>query len=158
MDRVGAADSRGGCGVSGALYALTLWRPWDWAILHAPPEKAKRVENRDWPPPRWLVGKYIALHAGKTWDENGSHFIMERGLFPPHDGPVGAIVGIVRIARVCGPDDVPPEQTQWAFGPWCWLLDEVRAIEPVPCRGHQKLWRVPDDVADEVRRRWKKAA
>ncbi len=143
--------------MSGALYALTLWRPWDWAILQAPPEKAKRVENRDWPPPRWLIGKYIALHAGKTWDSDGEDAMMDIGLNPPR-GPSGVIVGVVRIARVCGPDDVPPEQIRWAFGPHCWVLDQVRAIEPVPCRGHQKLWRVPDATAEQVRARWKAAA
>lgn len=29
----------------------------------------------------------------------------------------------------------------WAFGPWCWVVDDVRLLpEPMPCRGMQGLW------------------
>lgn len=29
----------------------------------------------------------------------------------------------------------------WAQGPWCWILDDVRALtEPVACRGRQGLF------------------
>ena len=42
------------------LPALTLWPEWAFAIAHL----GKRVENRVWEPPRWLVGKWLAIHAG----------------------------------------------------------------------------------------------
>lgn len=41
------------------MKALTLWGPWHWAISHGP----KRVENRDWPPPRDLIGQWFAIHG-----------------------------------------------------------------------------------------------
>ena len=29
----------------------------------------------------------------------------------------------------------------WAFGPWCWLLDEVIPLEiPIPCKGMPGIW------------------
>lgn len=29
----------------------------------------------------------------------------------------------------------------WAFGPWCWIVGEVRLLPtPIPCRGMQGLW------------------
>ena len=31
----------------------------------------------------------------------------------------------------------------FAEGPWCWLLANVRPIEPMPYRGRQKLFDVP---------------
>lgn len=49
------------------MRALTLWRPWTWAIYHAGPRR-KLIENRDWEPPRSVMGQIIALHAGKTFD------------------------------------------------------------------------------------------
>lgn len=40
-------------------HALTLWRPWAWAIIHGP----KRVENRTWKPPASFIGKRIGIHV-----------------------------------------------------------------------------------------------
>jgi len=31
----------------------------------------------------------------------------------------------------------------WAFGPWCWCIDDVRLLrEPIPARGMQGLWAI----------------
>jgi hypothetical protein len=32
----------------------------------------------------------------------------------------------------------------FAEGPWCWLLEDVRPVEPFPYRGRKRLWDVPD--------------
>jgi hypothetical protein len=42
------------------MKALTIWQPWASLILVG----AKPYEFRGWPPPAWLVGKRIAIHAG----------------------------------------------------------------------------------------------
>lgn len=37
----------------------------------------------------------------------------------------------------------------WAFGPWCWIADEVRLFKaPIPCRGMQGLWPFEDRHGD----------
>lgn len=36
-------------------------------------------------------------------------------------------------------------------GRWAWVLDRVRPVEPVPCRGHQGVWEVPADLLDYLR-------
>lgn len=50
----------------------------------------------------------------------------------------------------------------WAFGPWCWVVDDVRLLpKPVPARGMQGLWPIDsaplvhalDELAG-VRQRW----
>lgn len=43
--------------------------------------------------------------------------------------------------------------SQWAMpGQYHWQLKDVRTLAtPVPCRGHQKLWTLPDDVEQAVR-------
>ncbi len=40
--------------------ALTIWPEWAWAIAHF----GKDIENRTWVPPRYIVGKWLAIHAG----------------------------------------------------------------------------------------------
>lgn len=57
-----------------------------------------------------------------------------------------------RYARVSRLDSDP-----WWAGPVGILLDDVTAIAPVPCKGAMGYWRVPDDVAEIVRARWKEA-
>lgn len=47
------------------LLALTLWPEWAWAFALHPPERAKRIENRDWRAPDHAIGGYLAVHAGR---------------------------------------------------------------------------------------------
>ena len=42
------------------MKALTLHQPWASLIACG----AKRIETRSWPPPKSLIGKRIAIHAG----------------------------------------------------------------------------------------------
>lgn len=48
------------------LWAITVHQP--WASLIAIGEK--NVENRDWHPPDGLLGSWIAIHAGKSYDRD----------------------------------------------------------------------------------------
>ena len=66
----------------------------------------------------------------------------------------GAVVGVARLAGV--EDEAPEDEAYWC-GPWGWRLDEVRAIEPVPCKGAQGLWTLPPEVLATVRARWSAA-
>ena len=45
--------------------------------------------------------------------------------------------------------------SMWAQWPgWHWVLADVRPLdEPVPCKGRQGLWTLPDDVERKVRER-----
>jgi hypothetical protein len=150
-----------------SLRGLTLWRPWAASIVHGP----KRVENRPWAPPSSLVrqGLWLALHAGKRWDEEGAEFILNkwhaanveitkdaRGTWMDRTRErrwpaKWTAQGIVGVARVVGAEEVGGMFGQpsdpWAFGPWCWDLADVRALAvPIPCRGAQMLWTLPPDV------------
>jgi hypothetical protein len=52
----------------------------------------------------------------------------------------------MRFARMTGV--VTESADPWFTGPYGWTLDDVVALPaPVPCRGAQGLWPVPDDVA-----------
>jgi hypothetical protein len=149
------------------LQALTVHRPWPWAIA----EKHKPVENRGWKPPTTLVTRHLAIHAGKTFDEEAAeaiafHFGID---VPPESEHVaGAIVAVVRLAAIImrtGPGErdfevlhgtLPsPFDARWFSGEYGWCFDDVTEIEPVACRGMQGLWPVPADVVEVVRARWK---
>lgn len=140
------------------LHGVTLHRPWSWAIAH----NTKRVENRAWEP-TIAVGSYLAIHAGKTWDEDGSITIALLTRCMPtdeHDHPTG-IVAVARLARVidCSREDVPESQEPWTVGPYAWLLDNVLALdEPVQCSGARGLWPIEGALLERVRRAWARAA
>jgi hypothetical protein len=135
------------------MRAITLWRPWPWAMFHA----GKPVENRTWPLPQSLVGKTIALHAGKRMD-NDVLRRMRAGAFgerarriPVVGHPVG-VVGLVTFGMPYEVSNYYGTVDQWIFGPWAWPV--VRIVElasPVACRGAQGLWTLPDDVEKDVR-------
>lgn len=134
------------------IRGLTLNRPWTWAITALD----KRVENRSWRPPPYIVGRYIAIHAGKAWDEDGASWIeaMFGVVVPGRDElPSGVIVAVTRVLGLSLDGNDP-----WLEGPYGWQLADVVVLPtPVPCRGAQGLWVLPDDVLALVREGWKQA-
>src|SRR5690606_7935017 len=133
-------------GAESGMRALTLWQPWAWAMSIG----LKRIENRTWRPPAWLIGQRFCLAAGKKWDR-ASHEALEAGLdpddpdVPPRDElAAGAIVAVCRLdAIVTSADEASavagPDQARWFFGPVGWVIgrDVVTLPDPVPCRGFQ---------------------
>jgi hypothetical protein len=124
------------------IFGVTIHQPWAWCIVHGP----KRIENRTWAPP-CPIGSYLAIHAGRECDEDAIRWIEGRfGLVFPQVLPSGAVVGVAKLVTVteCDPDP-------WFFGPIGWVLGEVAAVDPIPCRGHKKLWTLPPDVLETLR-------
>lgn len=152
------------------MLALTIVRPMDWAIIHG----GKDVENRVWPCPDSVVGKYICVHSGLKWDVDyeqsvRSHVRASMPVVPQFPMTAtwtgGRIVGVVRVDRVREPpfrapmfqdggvvDDGPP-QSPWAMDGQChWHVSGAIALAtPVPARGAQKLWRVPAETEAKIR-------
>ncbi len=153
------------------MLALSIRRPWPWAILHLPPELRKDVENRDWP--TTVRGKFL-IHASKGCTKaeyrDGCTAILEaqmaryeqllagiacQGLdsYPPplqmpaplSSMPAGAIVGWSEILDCVDRSDSP-----WFSGRYGFVLGRRGVLEPIPCRGALGFFRVPDDVAQAV--------
>lgn len=136
------------------MYALTLTQP--WAALVA--SGRKLVENRDWaPPPSQLhLGERFALHAAKSFDLAAADLIRSVIGAPAYDalpapllnaaGAVVAVATLVDVVKHKGDPRLALDQYVWFFGPFGWLLADVVAIAPVPCRGLQKLWQLPSAV------------
>ena len=134
--------------------ALTLWRPWDQAILYG----GKNVENRPWALWRNMIDEPMALHAGKTYDEEGATDMAFQDLYDPppsEESPLG-VVGVFTVGRVIHIDNCdgdPEEENDWFFGPFGWVVVEKFPLpEPIPCRGKQGLWPLPHDVRCEMAR------
>jgi hypothetical protein len=132
-----------------SIKAITLHRPWGNAIA----DYGKNIENRSWKCPLPL-GSFLAIHNGKKWDTDGLRFIQElTGIYDAELNPVEVPDGcIIAVARFNGnAEDLDHGLYPWFFGPIGWMLADVVKIDPVPCKGQQGLWNLPDDVLQQVR-------
>lgn len=163
------------------MYAISLWQP--WASLCVLPARdslvypEKRFETRSWAPPRWLVGRRVAIHAAAKWtgqllrlsqSEPFASFLARHGIDvtarPAGRGrllrplPLGAVVGSVVIDRV-----EPTESARLTLGDFqlalgdyspgrlAWRLMHPRPLEvPLPLPGRQGPWKLPIDQADLI--------
>ncbi len=159
------------------MYALTLHRPWDEAMIGVPggPPAPKDWENRRWKLWRKLLGALVAFHAGQVYDEEAAEFIRRHGVVlmarERSDAErAGHVIGVARMTGWVRLDDgsraragltaeqvLEAERSPWAFGPYAWRREEPVAIDPVPCVGRQGLWRLPPEVEKQVRKRWEEA-
>ena len=143
--------------MSADLRALTIHQPWAWFITKG----YKPIENRSWRPPQSLVGQWLAIHAGKTWDQ-ATVLDDIRDMADAYEGYGPSMLdlhaqcgSILAVARVTG--FVTESASPWFFGPIGWTLADVIDLpEPVPCRGAQGLWKVPADVYKRVLVQWRR--
>lgn len=113
---------------------LSVRQPWASAIVAG----VKPVENRSWPPPRWILGRKMLIHAAKKIDPDAAI----HDLWPecPTDLPTGMVVG---LARVVGVQDAGGRTgCPWSTGPFCWLLEDAVPVEPFSLRGALKIFEV----------------
>jgi hypothetical protein len=125
------------------LMALTLRQPWATAVC----DFGKRIENRTWKPPRAVQGQVIAIHAGRTFDEDGADWIAARlgTMVTSKTVPLGAVVALARVQRV-----VTASNNPWFVGPYGWEFSDVLPLDPVPCKGKLHLWSVPLEVRNLI--------
>lgn len=96
------------------------------------------------------------------WDEDGAALL--RDLVPDleplsldeDEWPTGwkrrcVIVGVARIAGFKRWEEIKDQGDPYCFGPWCWMLDQVRECHPLPHRGAQGLWTLDPNVEIHVR-------
>jgi hypothetical protein len=100
----------------------------------------------------------FAIHAGAKFDQASYDKAVE--LAPESEVPcrgecpsmaILATARVVAVARTVNEAIMMSpggEQGRWFFGPYGWILDDIRElVEPIPCRGRQKLWTVPTPLA-----------
>ena len=134
------------------MKAITICQPYAHLIVTG----VKRVENRTWP--TRVTGR-VAIHAGKSRDwltlsDDGT--LDEDYELPIADMAFGAIVGVADLVA-CLPIEeiirgVHSERFPWlrehehAEGPFCFVLENVRRIDPVAFNGSQGFFNVPDSL------------
>lgn len=155
-----------------SLDALSVREPWAWALATG----LKPLENRSEQLARYAhrhqLGRHVAIHAGKAYDDqDGLHAfqgIMRRpeiaaevdrirgpGALTLRMMPRGAIVAVGRLVRVVfDAAELPAVALPWWAGPAGLLFAEMVEIEPVSCSGQLGFWAVRGDVYELVRQRW----
>lgn len=146
------------------LSALSIRQPWASSIVLGD----KRHENRAWERPSRFRGRFL-IHASKscTQDEIDnwclSNHVRKRATpwldklraeLPPvpvgwtpsavrdwrhgilRQLPLGGIIGVATVVDVVTESDSP-----WFVGPWAFVLDDVREVSFVPCRGSLGFFR-----------------
>jgi len=130
------------------VYAISLWQPWASFIS----AELKPFETRAWKPPKWLIGKRIAIHAAKKIPDRvdrewaAHHRLSEipfgavvctailRGAYqmPTEDENFGALVqGSPKLAAIR-----IDEFGDYSPGRWAWWLTDIERFEPpIPARG-----------------------
>lgn len=132
-------------------HALTLIQPW----AHAIEQLGKRIENRGWAPPRWVVGQCIYIHAGAKLDRDSVESLEMRGYDIPAPLPQRSIGSSVVVRGWVQPDGRyfgalsasaarrVLEDEWYVPGQIAWVLDEVRLLaERRPAVGKLGLWEV----------------
>ena len=136
-----------------AVRALTLWRPWDQAILFG----GKNLENRSWAPWARIHGRFICIHAGQKYDNAGVVEMAKECLYVPPSPSVSQAGVIVGVARVTG--SVTESDSPWFSGPFGWVLEDAIAFKtPVATKGTQGLWMVKGRLLSKVRKSFREAA
>lgn len=154
--------------------AITLTCPWGYAFR----ELGKNIENRTWRPPDALLGQPIAIHAGKAptsaraWEEIEDALEGMESAGIKIDWPikvrqlteqssaivvVGTLAGWFRDASTWKTADKLLPRLSEIASPWKsedsygWIIrDRVVLPTPVPCKGAQGLWTIPQDVREAI--------
>jgi len=146
------------------MLALTIYQPYVHAIFHC----GKDVENRDWPT---KFRGTLAIHAAKNEPGSEYVFVQQRiaadvhgyakspwGELPASESlPRGVIVGLVEVIDCVtdwnsDPQELDPKcSPYWFVGNYGFVLRNPRLLPaPIPCRGYQGFWKVPDDIKAQI--------
>jgi hypothetical protein len=147
--------------VTPRILALTVTQPWAWALAAG----HKPFENRDWLP--WDgAADWLAIHAG-LGIKSKRQFALDRewlaeafDLHPTDEELVrGAVVAVCRISRVVdAAENDPINRSPWrSLQRYAWVIDGLVRIRPVPCKGHERLWALDEDVLGRVREEYRAA-
>lgn len=132
------------------MRAISLWQPWAslWAVGR------KRFETRHWATNHRGP---LAIHAAQKIcldiDEELAAICRDQfGITWSHTLPRGALVGTCNLLNCIPTDSMhvgPEERAQGNFsaGRYAWEADDRKMLpRPIPFRGHQNIFQVPDDL------------
>ena len=124
------------------MKTLSIQQPWAWAIVHG----FKDIENRTW---LTFYRGPLLIHAGKKEDTESVEYVIREVAFQTGDlpglvlqdynrqGHRGAVVGHARLS-----DCVSAHRSKWFEGPWGFVLEDAKPLQPHPCKGRLGLFDV----------------
>jgi len=131
------------------MRAISLWQPWATAIAVG----TKRVETRHWSTN--YTGP-LAIHAAKRWGPDERNFASMEQMMGrlPKEIPLGAIVATCTLMGCRRTEDVEHQITaieriygNYTPGRFAWFLTDIVALpEPIPFKGAQGFFNVPDEL------------
>lgn len=140
------------------MKAISLWQPWASAIAIG----AKKIETRHW---STSYRGPLAIHAAKKKDCLDTIYeagifkaFSEAGINTTSDLPLGAIVATCVLTK-SRPTDLlrngisPLERALGGYedGRFGWVLENVVWLKkPIPFRGAQGFFNVPDSLLEEA--------
>lgn len=147
------------------MKAISIWQPWASLCVTPDPKcpgrPLKQFETRSWAAPSSLVGKRILIHAAKKWNrEMEGYRNWFHNAYPEVDENVdwdpvlGAIVGSVVLVQIYRAEQVRRQISHreddfgdYSEGRSAWrLTGPVQFEEPIPWRGSQGFFDVPDEL------------
>lgn len=126
------------------MKALSIMQPWAWLILSETPDRegwTKDVENRKW------NSNYkgpLLIHAPRSYDWPGHHWITRRGITIPKNLSRGGLVGVVTMAGVV--TAVTASKNPFFRGPYGFkFINPIPFQSMVPFPGRQRFFSVEID-------------
>lgn len=127
------------------MKAISIKQPWAWAIFNGKP-----VENRVW------HSDYrgpLLIHASKAFDKEGDLWIQKNKKILGIDGmplffPCGKVIGIVDMVSC-----VTYHPSPWFCGPYGFVFENPRLIDPFPMRGRLGIFALDTDEEQMARER-----
>ena len=127
------------------MKTVSVWQPWASSFF----DYGKPVENR-----KWYCSHRgpLLIHAALKQDEETMRAFLEINptMKRLSEFPRGVILGRVDMID-CVPIDrigkyfTEEQDTQWAFGPYCWVFkNATKFSQPIRYRGQQGLFDVSD--------------
>lgn len=125
------------------MKALSIQQPWAWAIIYG----GKDVENRCW---KTSHRGPVLIHASKKFDGEGLDWLFknekELGVELSYRMLTGGIVGIADIV-----DCITESSSKWFFGPYGFVLENVRELPFASYRGRLGLFDIDISEMDLFR-------
>ena len=132
------------------MKAISLWQPWATLMVCG----LKKNETRHWATSYWGP---LLIHATKHMEPPT---ILMRQLLEPFGYkswsafPRGALVCKVNLIDCLPTNDYTATHPECQFGDYTpnrfiWITDNLQAFDPIPYKGSQGFFNVPDEIIKE---------
>jgi DNA polymerase III epsilon subunit family exonuclease len=130
------------------MEAITLTRPLGDSIING----RCRIINQFNPPPERIIGEFIAIHSGRTYNYQHAKIMRDKGLHapPPKDSCKSGIIGVAKVAGHVT-DGTNPWFKRGMFG---WTIEDVSGFPAIDIPGQPGVWTVPEQVVSVLRTMW----